>query len=35
MAGFTGLSSLVFQNWRLESRQNPQTGMSALRERRT
>ena len=31
--GFTGLSSPVFPfgNWRLESRQNPQTGMSALR----
>ena len=28
--GFTGHSSPVFQkNWRLESRLNPQTGMSA------
>jgi hypothetical protein len=26
----SGLSSPVFENWRLESRQNPQTGMSAL-----
>src|SRR3569833_2720399 len=27
---FTGLSSPVFQKWRLESRLNPQTRMSAL-----
>src|SRR5437868_4226889 len=34
VCGLTGLSTPVFQtprDWRLESRQNPQTGMSALR----
>jgi hypothetical protein len=30
VCGFTGLSSPVFGNWRLESRQNPQAGKPAL-----
>jgi len=36
VCGFTGLSSPVFpcENWRLESRQNPQAGKPALRAQR-